>query len=534
MIKTAVWLLIVLFYSSSVFLPFLSKIGEIVNIGPSSSVQATNAPPSPLNMEQRVAKNTIGTFIGQAKIQHREAPDNTTAFTELENNLNTGLLPLLKTPPVVSKPAPEPEIEPQEISLDGKWHAWRNAEKEIICKPADSEGPVKQFSGEGCEEFTFCAQSQYLMLPHVEMLSSHAVKALRAEQAEVLAWKNAFINSLERAAEISGLATIATAAGEVAVLKGMLLKGVIWKIGTVLIAPIWVTTSATALIALGAVGARGILAKNKFEQSDLLKNSLLQPAPSPQVHEPRLQAQEEIEMLASAEEAEDAAYQRITLRFEPTRAEIKPQPAKVMHIKGTVSSSAFSADKKHFFTVIDGKTIKQWSTKTGKLEKSIEPCESTDSKASSIANKPTSITELTVSPQGKWLLLAEMNAKGSAQTATIWLYSHKHARVQSHFALTPAQNVQFKFSPCERWLAVLEGNTTILLLSTESGAFQKKPVDPLLGIIQNISWDHNTLQIVGEKKHIWKITPIRGILDCKLIAPILREPEQFKIFRNLS
>ncbi len=496
-----------------------------MNIGNSSSVQASSSQQPLLNITQREITNRIHTCVGRTEIQQREAPGKQN-FVELQTNLVENILPFVNTAEVI--PPTEPEIEPQETSLDGKWHAWRNAEQEILWKPANTEGPVKRFLGEQCEEFSFCPQSQYLMIPQVEMLSSQEMKAFFAEQMELLRKKNANLDFTRPAALASTITSFLLMGGDFAIVSGILWKGALLKVGTLLIAPIWLTSSATVLLTLGAAGTGGVFIKNKIEKSDLIKNIPLpstEPAQAPKQEE---QAQEEtIEM---QEPAEEATYQRITLHFEPTREAIKPKASKIMYIKGTISSSVFSADKKHFFTVVDGKTIKQWSTKTGKIEKNIEPCAPPTSTATpSVANKPASITELKISPRGKWLLLAEVHPQDSVKKASMWLYSRQHGRIQSHFSLTTTNTVQFEFSPCERSLAVLEGGHTLLRLTTESGEFQRKRLDPPLTPIQRIHWVQNELQVVGADNRIWKIIPVENSLYPQLIPPLPQRSVRFSM-----
>ncbi len=472
-----------------------------MNIGNSSSVQATSSHQTDAHMRRREARTFFETYLGRERILAREPAGNDDSLTELADDFIAGLFP----------PSEPTDLRQQEISPDGKWLAWRDEGGDIICKPVYAKGPVKLFAGEGCKEFTFCAKSQYLIRPEVKTLSQEEVSVLQAEQRELLNDIDTFKNI---ATFLSGSFSVAIAGADIAIIQGALLKGFAIKLGTLLVTPIWVSAPATALAVVGTISSRNLLKKQKNEKLELLVNTQPQQKKSPQ-------AEEELEMLAQAS-TDKEIYQRITLHFEPTRAEIKPQAPRIIHIKGNVSSTAFSADKKHFFTVIDEKTIKQWSTKTGKLEKSIEPCQPVDAAVSSTANKPTSITELKVSPKGKWLLLVEVDTQSTNHSAKMWLYSRKHARMQSHFELATTNGVQFEFSPCERWLAVLEGGNTLLHLTTESGEFQSTRLDAALMPIQHIRWENNELQVVGANHRVWRIISVGDALHAQLIPPLSR------------
>lgn len=455
-------------------------------------------------MRRREARTFFETYLGRERILAREPAGNDDSLTELADDFIAGLFP----------PSEPTDLRQQEISPDGKWLAWRDEGGDIICKPVYAKGPVKQFTGEGCKEFIFCAKSQYLMRPEVQTLSEEEVKVLQAEQTELLKKINLFNGFTAVATAISGSLSVAIAGADIAIIQGAIFKGAIWKVGTLLIAPAWISAPATVLVVAGTIGGTNLLTKQKNEKLELLVNTPPQQKKSPQ-------AEEQLEMLAQAS-TDKEIYQRITLHFEPTRAEIKPQAPRIIHIKGNVSSTAFSANKKHFFTVIDKKIIKQWSTKTSKLEKSIEPCQPTDAAASSSVNKPTSITELKVSPKGKWLLLVEVDTQSTNHSAKMWLYSRKHARMQSHFELASTNGVQFEFSPCERWLAVLEGGNTLLHLTTESGEFQSTRLDAALMPIQHIRWENDELQVVGANHRVWRIISVGDALHAQLIPPLSR------------
>ncbi len=503
-----------------------------MNVGSSSSIQATPSSSSETtNLFHRQVRTFADTYAGKQKILQNEHPDNA-------EKIHSELSDLVESFVESVASVPATESGPEKVySPDGKWVAWRDvASEKIICKPADAEGPLQRFSAQGCERFSFCENNQYLILPKLRVLSSEEVQVFLAEQAALrkTTSDNMIVSGV--LGSFSGVMALVSGGAEAAILQGLLFKGTLLKLGALLIAPVWLTGAITVITTLGSAGALYALIENHCRRRAImpLPNQTQNNNPQVQIdssqeqnNNPQVQSDSPPEPLA---ETQELPYQRIALHFEPTRADLPSKKSISMTIKGVVSFTAFSADKAHFFMVIDQKIIQQWSTKAVELQKSIDVCKSSESEDLAAANKPTAITEVLPSAQGKWLLLAEATNNDNASGAKMWLYSREDERIQSHFELTIPQDAQFVFSPSEKWLAVLEGGKTILCLCTESGAFKKKPLDNTFVRIRELGWQRNELRAIGIDNSEWIVIPSGETLHLQPVKRFSAETLRFSSF----
>ncbi len=195
---------------------------------------------------------------------------------------------------------------------------------------------------------------------------------------------------------------------------------------------------------------------------------------------------------------------------------------------------AFSSNADYIFSTDSGGDLRKWSIRTGEMEILYTPPSDEDINSMEVAisaiEEDIFVSNIVPSPNGKWLAFTNDiydTGEPEGDPIKIWLYSleNKNKGVENlkHcFTTGVIKNVQFTFSPDEKWIAIGEQNRLVLYPITSQRLKPQIIEHGLTEEIEQIVWQGNKILTSGKygTSCLWEVkqnSVTSTVCDIKLI-----------------